>query len=410
MGEIRARCDPRVSTRSSSASPPPISSPASTPVQHVEFGAAVIDARNNTPSSQRPIAILEYAEDSDAILLGSKGPPKYFWRWVPSLNGTLQQYLDFITTSEIAGYVKSFVLLTDEALDRDRLTGAEEALLQREVRKLWRAVFSAFGGGKGLGRVVVAAPPSTMAALTDSREGPADTWAFKMPLHYAEFALDLTHPTKIPTSAPSSFKPDNSSSSRPSSSPPPQPPHHPFTLYNAQPWLRLHYNEGAFVAAYSHYEWHWKKPPQILYHLLCWLAKASRCHTCAVRPALRELTYTSLFPFAAHVRALAARVHDLPDINVLRVRMASPELLEDRGRMGTALAEDCWSEWRAAYVAVARVVVVPALKGFLFESLDDAQEGTRAEVEKVFEGQKVVEAGIVKAEGDGLRWVKGGTG
>ena len=385
------------------------------PQHEVADNARFADVRRRSAIrdvSAGEIAGFEFIKQSDCLLCGPNGPPIDCWRWIPSLKGEMQAYLDFVRANDLEYCVASLVVYTATGLQSGELTGAEDALINREVRKMWESVFSYFGGRFGrLERVMVAAPPSTMAALCNSREESEDTWAFEMPLHYAEFRIDAA-PKIAPTSQQLSSDSNTPLSTSPTdtdSSPPRRSLHHESCLYNARPWTTLSYNEGASIAVYGHYEWQWKRPPRVFDFILRWLAKESSCRRCKAhqpRIALTSVSYTSLFPLGAHVRDIAEAMMSISSVQNLTVRLADPNILEDKERLGKGLADDCWTEWRSCYGAIVKDVLGNAKEGFTLESLD----GTTPEVKKdlVSTIRNVRVANVVR-DGEELRWVKQAT-
>jgi hypothetical protein len=145
----------------------------------------------------------------------------------------VDDFLKFVAENALQSKIRSLVVYTEHTVPSQR-QNIEETSIIRGTVALWRAIFSCISPP----RLVISAPPSTMAFLASSIEDSDDTWAFEMPLHYLCLARDDTSSLplrpvpKLPSSNSSAF------------------------VSEMQPWTHLSYNEGSMLTGYAHYEWY----------------------------------------------------------------------------------------------------------------------------------------------------------
>lgn len=302
-------------------------------------------------------------QDGDVFL---KSAPHILW--LPHLPKSFVDFGHFISEYALKHHIKSLVLHTAKEYELRHVSTAD-APLSRAVSEIWSQVFSHLEPT----RVVVAAPPTTLAGLLDTQMLSGDAWAFDMRIHYIELlqteSLRLNH---------------MSTRCRPWDS----------ALIHRRPWYHIGYNEGSSITAYSTYEYHLKQSPKMLYLTLLRLAKEAQpcCN-------ITSFTFIGIFPFATNVTNLIRALHRISTVNTVSVQLApGPEnnLLSDPKRMGRAQSGDFWLEWRESYKVIASYLGVFDFKdGAEFSSLDC--DG----------GQKAIEVGecmdLLRKRGAGWR-------
>jgi hypothetical protein len=335
---------------------------------------------------------LEYVEDCEKDLLLLPGE---FLHWLPSIRGEINNFLKFIVEKGLQSEVKSLVLQAHQELT-PHLTGIEESIIMREVNILWRAFFETLSPP----RLVIAAPPSTMAALTSSREGSSDTWVFELPIHYLSFSMQEPKAEhKVSSSRPGSADSTSTTDSQKSGKQRTQ-----LCPSNLRPWTHMAYNEGTMLPAYAHYEWQWKKPPQVLPYLLYFMHRQQKCER---SPNLQSFEYISIFPFAEHIESVMQSLSKFKSIRSLKVKFAEPDYLDDSARLGKGQTSDVWAEWKDCYTKVIRKFLQVAREGAVFESVDTERAELRKSVVEIFSKWAVLKRGHVpgrefmRMEGEG---------
>lgn len=259
-------------------------------------------------------------QDGDQFL---KSAPQILW--LPHLPPSFTQFVEFVGQNSLKRHVKSIVVYTHQEYELRHVSTADAAMA-RAVNDIWAHLFSCLEPT----RVVVAAPPTTMAGLLDTEMQSADSWAFDMKIHYIEL---LQHePLRLEHMA-TSCRPWNSA------------------LIHRRPWYRLSYNEGSSITAYSTYEYHLKQSPRILYLIL--LRLATETQPCC---NITSFDFTGVFPFATNMTNLVRALHRIPTLKSITVQLApgsENSLLSDRKRIGRAQSTDFWLEWRESYKVLA---------------------------------------------------------
>ena len=252
--------------------------------------------------------------------------------WLPHLRRSFTHFAAFVSQYDLKHLIKSVVVHTDKEYELRHIATAD-APLSRAVSEIWSKVFGVLDPT----RLVVAAPPATMAALCDTQMLSSDSWAFDMKMHYLELKTDQAAATArgsewmLEHMRTSRCRPWNSA------------------LVHRRPWTSLAYNEGSSIAAYSTYEYHLKQSPKMLYLLLLRLAKEID-PDCPCN--IQSFSFTAVFPFSTNmtyiVRALQ-RIHTLREVRVRLAPGKENNLLNDKKRMGRAQAGDLWLEWNDSY-------------------------------------------------------------
>ncbi|KAF1943792.1 hypothetical protein EJ02DRAFT_443103 [Clathrospora elynae] len=277
-------------------------------------------------------------QDGDDFL---KSIPRIIW--LPHLPKTFIVFGRFVAQYTLKHHIKSIVLHTDKEYELRHVSTAD-APLARAVSEIWTQIFLHLEPT----RVVVAAPPATLAGLLDTQVLSNDTWAFDMKMHYIE--LRQPEPLRLDHI-------DNKC--RPWD----------WALVHRRPWNHLGYNEGSSITAYSTYEYHSKQPPKMLYLILIRLAKEAQgcCN-------ITSFSFTGVFPFATSVTTIVRALHRIPTLKKVTFQLApGPEndLLSDAKRRGKAQSSDFWLEWRESYKVIASYLgVFDFADGAEFESKD----------------------------------------
>ncbi|KAF1831911.1 hypothetical protein BDW02DRAFT_28143 [Decorospora gaudefroyi] len=299
--------------------------------------------------------------------------------WLPQLPKAFADFGRFVTQYTLKHHIKSVVVHTDkESGLRVRHIATADPPLDRAVSSIWNQVFSCLEPT----RVVVAAPPSTLAALLDTEVLSLDDWAFDMRMHYIE--LSQSEPPK----------PEHMTTEcRPCQSP----------LIHRMPWNHLGYNEGSSITAYSTYEYHLKHSPMIINQLLIRLARETQdcCN-------ITSFGFTGVFPFATKITSIVRALHMIPTLSKIAFHVApGPEndLLSNAKRRGRAQSSDFWLEWRESYKVIASYLgVLDCADGAEFLSGDCDGRQLAAEVGECLEILRKRGVGW-RNEGEG-RWVR----
>ncbi|KAF1921616.1 hypothetical protein BDU57DRAFT_55446 [Ampelomyces quisqualis] len=263
--------------------------------------------------------------------------------WLPHLSSTFDKFAMFVAQYDLKHHVKSVVVHTDKEYGLRHVSTAD-APLGRAVADIWSSIFQHLEPT----RVVVAAPPATLAGLLDTQMLSADAWAFDMKMHYMELIQPRPLEGQHANSNPQFQNP---------------------TLILQRPWSHLGYNEGSSITAYSTYEYHLKQSPKMLYLLLVRLAKeVESSHD------LTSFSFIGVFPFVTNITAIIRALHKIPSIKQLSFQLApGPEnnALDDAKRMGRAQRTDFWLEWNESYkVLAAYLGVLDLPDGAEFSSRD----------------------------------------
>ncbi|PSN66556.1 hypothetical protein BS50DRAFT_496157 [Corynespora cassiicola Philippines] len=245
--------------------------------------------------------------------------------WLPHLPPRFSIFAQFVACNNLKNRIKSLVVYTEKEYELRHVATAD-APLSRAVTELWTRIFLHL---EPL-RVVVAAPPSTLAGLLDTQMLSSDTWAFDMKMHY----IELRQPEPIRHH-------HLDSSCRPWG----------VSLIHQRPWSHLAYNEGSSVSAYSTYEYHLKQSPKMLYLILSRLAKEVRA-CCNIE----SFSFFAVFPFGTNTSTVIRALQRIPTLRQVQFKLApgsENDLLSSTERMGRAQPRDLWLEWNESYRAIA---------------------------------------------------------
>ncbi|KAF2627286.1 hypothetical protein BU25DRAFT_341961 [Macroventuria anomochaeta] len=299
--------------------------------------------------------------------------------WLPHLNSSFTDFGRIVSKYQLKQHIKSIVVHTDIEYGLRHVSTAD-APLARAVAEIWTQIFTYFEPT----RVVVAAPPATLAGLLDTQMLSSDTWAFDMKMHYIE--LVQPSPPRLDHMS-SSCRPWNTA------------------LLHRRPWSYVGYNEGSSITAYSTYEYHLKQSPKMLYLMLLRLAK--EVETCC---NITSFSFTGVFPFATNVTSIIRALHRIPTLRNVTFQLApGPEndLLSQPDRMGRAQSGDFWLEWTESYKVIASYLGVFDFEdGAEFRSKDCTGETLTKDVEEIVELLKHRGAGWRSKDGEVGVWVR----
>lgn len=298
--------------------------------------------------------------------------------WLPHLSSSFTDFSRLVSKYQLKQHIKSVVVHTDIEYGLRHVSTAD-APLARAVNEIWTQIFNCLEPS----RVVVAAPPATLAGLLDTQMLSSDTWAFDMKTHY----IELVH-TSPPTVD------HMSSSCRPWNT----------ALIHRRTWTHIGYNEGSSITAYSTYEYHLKQSPKMLYLILMRLAKEveSCCN-------ITSFSFTGVFPFATNVTSIIRALHRIPTLRNVTFQLApglENNLLSQPDRMGRAQSGDFWLEWTESYKVIASYLGVFDFEdGAEFRSKDCTSETLTKDVGEIVELLKHRGAGWKSKEEVGV-WVR----
>ncbi|KAH7067674.1 hypothetical protein BKA63DRAFT_537065 [Paraphoma chrysanthemicola] len=298
--------------------------------------------------------------------------------WLPHLPRSFKTFAAFVAQYDLKHHIKSVVVHTDKEYEL-RHVSAADAPLARTVAEIWTQVFQHLEPV----RLVVAAPPATLAGLLDVQVLSPDTWAFDMKMHYIEL-LQSEQPRL------EHMKSDCRAWST--------------SLIHQRPWHHIGYNEGSSVTAYSTYEYHLKQSPKILYLLLLRMAKEVQ-ECCKIT----SFSFTGVFPFVTNVTDIIRALHKVSTLKRVSFQLApGPEnnTLDNPKRMGRAQRSDFWLEWNESYKVLASFLgVFDFTDGAEFRSLDCRNEQLAEDVAGYIELLQKRGAGWKKSEEAGV-WIR----
>ncbi|QDS77206.1 hypothetical protein FKW77_002697 [Venturia effusa] len=352
---------------------------------------------------------MEYIDDDDSDLLSLS---KTYVHWLPSIRGEVETFMKFVREKDLHTEIKSLVLQTDQELT-PHPTAVEQTVIVQQVNIIWKTFLNTLR----LGRLVIAAPPSTMAALTSTRDS-LESWTFEMPLHYLCFSCKAWKKREVMEKL--SFSPPSSPDSSPSTKRPKRVQARP---HNIRPWTQMIYNEGTMLPGYAHYEWNFNCPPLILPILLNFIHR--ECNyirhdlTCDRSPNITSLTYISNFPFAEHVKSISLELTQFKNLRDVTIKFAEMDYLDDENsRLGRGQTSDVWKEWEDSYKNIVKHFLKSARAGVSVECLDTVHTRLLEDVDKIMKENSLVEQGpmagrsFLQAEIEGVgserkgRWVR----
>lgn len=318
-------------------------------------------------------------EDGDEFLKSVPNP-----LWFPHLSKGFSDFSRFVREYALKRHIKSIVVYTDKEYELRHVPTAD-ANLARAVAEIWSQIFFRLEPT----RVVVAAPPTTLAGLLDVQMLSSDAWAFDMKIHYIELLQREPHSIDdMSLRCGSACRPWD------------------VALIHRRPWIHLGYNEGSSISAYSTYEYHLKQSPKMLYLTLLRLAKEVQdcCN-------IHSFSFIGVFPFSTNVTTVIKALQKVRTLQKVQFQLApGPEnrLLDTPKRMGRALPADMWLEWNGSYKAIMSFLgTYEFMDGCQFISKDCSGVETAKEVGEYVELLQKRGLGW-RGEGEGV-WVRSST-
>ncbi|KAF2995679.1 hypothetical protein E8E13_002755 [Curvularia kusanoi] len=299
--------------------------------------------------------------------------------WLPHLSSSFADLGRIVSKYQLKQHIKSVVVHTDIEYGLRHVSTAD-APLSKAVAEIWSQIFASLEPD----RVVVAAPPATLAGLLDTQLLSADTWAFDMKMHYIELIQQT--PSRLDHMS-SSCRPWNTA------------------LIHRRPWSHVGYNEGSSITAYSTYEYHLKQSPKMLYLILMRLAKEveSCCN-------ITSFSFNGIFPFATNVTSIIRALHRIPTLHNISFQLApgtENDLLSQPDRLGRAQSGDFWLEWTESYKVIASYLGVYDFEdGSTFRSKDCTSETMNRDVEEIVELLRHRGAGWTRSGDESGVWVR----
>jgi hypothetical protein len=193
------------------------------------------------------------------------------------------------------------------------------------ARTIWKVILANMDPQ----RLIIAAPPATLALLASLPEDNGDSWAFEMKVHYLELRQSPS-PQSVHTDSCRRRERLESSS-----------------VVRDRPWTHVGYNEGSSVPAYSTYEYSWKQSPRIIPRILQQMQ-----NTNAKCCSLRTFSYTAVFPLASNHRALVGIMRNLSSLRAVHYQLTpgnENDVLDNKDRLRRAQHSDLWMECDRCY-------------------------------------------------------------
>ncbi|KAF2658876.1 hypothetical protein K491DRAFT_234818 [Lophiostoma macrostomum CBS 122681] len=290
--------------------------------------------------------------------------------WFPHLPDSFVDFTHFVNKYDLKHHIKSLAVSTPREYELRHVSQADSPLI-RAVAEIWSNVFAHFEPS----RVIVAAPPTTLAGLLDTPMMGSDAWAFEMKMHYVE----LVQPGNA----------NHSDSCRPWDT----------ALIHRRPWSHVGYNEGSSITAYSTYEYHLKQSPKMLYLLILRLSKE-------VQPCcnIQSFSFVGVFPFSTNITPITKALFKIRSLRRIQFQLApGPEnnLLSTPKKLGRAQPGDLWLEWNDSYKVIAEFIDAFDFEdGAEFISTDCNEAARESEVEHYMQ----------LLQGRGIGWKQTGTG
>lgn len=215
----------------------------------------------------------------------------------------LTEFLDFIDQHNLQKDVLSIVANINEPYNESH--PAWYSRLLNDIRPL---------------TLTVCCSPTTFRALAGLTEvEPSDDWAFRMPYQFLELcqapavaALDIAYDDPMPG------------------------------LIDAKQWSSMRFNEGSSVAAYTTFEYFFKRPPSLLLDMQSYLKNSATAlesiQSCpslesrivssptAIRNAirsLREFSYVATFPFYNNFDQVLTCIREMSSLQRLFIKICS---------------------------------------------------------------------------------------
>lgn len=301
--------------------------------------------------------------------------------WLPHLPKTFEAFGKFVTQNDLKRHIKSVVIYTDKEYELGYVSEADVAPALA-VAEIWVTIFRYLEPT----RVVVAAPPTTLAKLLDTQVASQDTWAFEMEMHYVELIQPEPDPSRVEHSK-ACCRGQNEA------------------LIDQRPWTHLGYNEGSSITAYSTYEFHSKQSPQILHRILNRLAEE-------VQPCcnITSFSFTGIFPFFGTIAAINKELRRISTLKQVAFQLAPGQennALDDPERVGRAQRSDFWLEWNESHKFIAGFLLTfHSQGGAEFKSNDCWNERLAQDVSEHFKHLQALGADWRKRSEETGFWIR----
>ncbi|KAJ5038169.1 uncharacterized protein L3040_007037 [Drepanopeziza brunnea f. sp. 'multigermtubi'] len=259
------------------------------------------------------------------------------------LSEQIQPFLDFIISSSLQNSVRSLALLVHD----ERVTNVPSGQSRiNEFYSFWSLLFQVVDPV----RLIIAAPPRALGALTSCHVHLKGAWRFDSQCQYICLGRESKAAPSIAQSEPSGIA---------SGLPPIEP--YPgdrvaradsSALFDVRNWDTLLLNEGSFIKAYqtNEYNHNWlRTPPSILPDLV---GAETENHKAYISPTIRDMSYVGMFPTLRHFSVL---VKFLPRVDRLFVQLVPKnDILQDARKMANTEEEDLWMERNSCYAHLMR--------------------------------------------------------
>lgn len=245
-------------------------------------------------------------------------------QWLPRFSESQDEFVRFIIEHNFRNVVESLTIYTLLESEPNPHLGWPN-LASRFSRHFWVKIFAAVDPA----RLVIAAPPATVATLSGSSVDTTDGWLFDMRIHY----LELVRPADY-----NNVQHNNTCLRL----------RHPgASLIFMRPWIHLSYNEGSSVPVYGTYEHFSKRSPKVLATLL--QKFSSQLRSCC---NLQTVSYTSIFPIANNFATVLQFLRNSMTLTAVSLKLAPEDetgILDNQEKLKRAQYDDLWMEYETSY-------------------------------------------------------------
>ncbi|KAL4916324.1 hypothetical protein BDW62DRAFT_212051 [Aspergillus aurantiobrunneus] len=262
------------------------------------------------------------------------------------------EYLSFVSKSELGRYVTSVVVNGNNAFDGCGGFGLP----------WWRRFLCSLTPQ----RLTVIAPPSVIGELFGMKVPQEHSWAFEIPNQIVQLECDWRNCKPILAS-------DECCS-----------------LLDCLPWSSMLFNESSSLKAYNHYEYFLYQVPSLFHRWSAWASTQSPTERPRLAFSLGNLTtftYVAVFPFYNHVQLVLDAVEFMTNLRSLKIQLGPSQNnrvteLEQRCSMDPS---DPWMELATGYSLIAHAVRNLGRKSRLssFTACDYEMESVRAEIDVI---------------------------
>lgn len=266
---------------------------------------------------QKTDDIVQILDDDEVLKTASR-------QWLPRFPDAQDAFLRFVIENELHRVVESLTIYTLLESEPNPQIGWPN-LASRFSRHFWVKLFTAIDPA----RLVIAAPPATLATLSGSSVETTDGWLFDMKIHY----LELTRPENYKAIE------HNETCLRYQ--------HPGASIIYMRPWTHLAYNEGSSVPVYGTYEHFSKRSPMVLVNLLqkCSARLRSCCN-------LSTVSFTAIFPIANNFSTLLHCLRNSMTLTSVTLKLAPEDetgILDSQEKLKRAQYDDLWMEYETSY-------------------------------------------------------------